>query len=151
MGGNLHPSLLREASPMGRAADIQREYFETIRAQDFEKLRTMFHPEYEFIDEEGVRHDIDGSLDKAREYVAGAPDMEFDIERQLELGDVCVMEATITATHTGELFGIPPSGKRISLKYCNVVEIRDGHSYREHDYSDNLTLLRQIGALPAQT
>ena len=136
---------------MGTAADIQREYFEAARAQDFDKIRALLHPEYEYVDEEGVKHGIDGSLEKTREYMTAAPDAEFDIERQLELGDVCVMEATITATHTSARFDIPPSGKRISLKYCNVVEIRDGHIYREHDYNDNLTVLRQIGAVPART
>ncbi|MDE3722857.1 ester cyclase [Nocardiopsis sp. N85] len=135
---------------MGMAADIQRAYFDAIRSGDVDAVRALFHTEYEFVDEEGVTHGVDGSVEKVRVYSSAFPDMEFDIHRQLELGDVCVMEATVIATHTGTLFGVPATGRRISMEYCNVIEVRDGLIYREHDYNDNLAVMRQLGVVPAQ-
>ncbi|CAL9363483.1 hypothetical protein SUDANB121_00722 [Nocardiopsis dassonvillei] len=134
---------------MGKTADLQRAYFDAIRSGDVDAVRALLHPEYEFTDEEGVTHDVDGSLEKVRTYTSAFPDMAFDIHRQLELGDVCVLEATITATHTGDFSGLPATGRRIHAEYCNVIEARDGLIHREHDYSDNLSVMRQLGAVPA--
>jgi predicted ester cyclase len=50
------------------------------------------------------------------------PDLSATIQNILAEGDYVAMWNTATATHQGELFGIPPSGKRISL--------RDFHFFR---------------------
>lgn len=41
--------------------------------------------------------------------------------------------------------GIPSTGRRIEIPYCNVIETKDGKIVRERDYWDNQALLRQLG------
>ncbi|WP_159942610.1 MULTISPECIES: ester cyclase [unclassified Nocardiopsis] len=132
---------------MGAATDIQNAYFDAIMAADFDRIREMYHPDYEFTDEEGVRHGIEGSLAKIRVYTDAFPGFTFEKHRQLDLGDVALMEATVRGVHSNDLRGVPATGRPVEMAYCNVMEIRDGRIYREHDYSDNLSLMRQLGVL----
>jgi steroid delta-isomerase-like uncharacterized protein len=50
------------------------------------------------------------------------PDLNATIQNLVAEGDHVAMWNTATATHQGELFGMPPSGKRINL--------RDFHFFR---------------------
>ncbi|MFE3456308.1 ester cyclase [Nocardiopsis aegyptia] len=136
---------------MGRATEIQREYFEAIQAADFDRIRALYHPDYVFTDEEGAEHDAEGSIEKISMYTSAFPGFEIDIDRQLEMGDVAVMEATMRGVHRNDMPGVPATGKSVEMPYCNVMEIRDDRVYREHDYNDNLTVMRQLGVLGAPT
>jgi steroid delta-isomerase-like uncharacterized protein len=53
---------------------------------------------------------------------AALPDLNATIQSIIAEGDVVAMWNTATATHRGELFGMPPSGKRINM--------RDFHFFR---------------------
>jgi steroid delta-isomerase-like uncharacterized protein len=50
------------------------------------------------------------------------PDLQATIQNMIAEGDYVAMWNTATATHRGELFGMPPSGKPINL--------RDFHFFR---------------------
>jgi steroid delta-isomerase-like uncharacterized protein len=43
------------------------------------------------------------------------PDLNATIQQMVAEGDFVAMWNTATATHRGELFGMPPSGKRIQM------------------------------------
>ena len=53
----------------------------------------------------------------------------------------------------GELVGedgaIPASGKSVELPFAEVFTVRDGRIVHQESYWDQMTLLAQIGALPA--
>jgi steroid delta-isomerase-like uncharacterized protein len=54
------------------------------------------------------------------------PDIKATIQAMVAEGDYVAMWNTATATHRGELFGIPPSGKPISMKDFHFFRFRDG-------------------------
>ena len=56
----------------------------------------------------------------------GLPDIEATIQAIVAEGDIVAMWNTATGTHRGELFGMPPSGKRISIKDFHFFRFRDG-------------------------
>jgi predicted ester cyclase len=62
--------------------------------------------------------------------------------------DVAIMEFRVTGTHTGPLGDIPPTGRPVAGLVCNIVEVRDGLIWREHEFFDELSLLRQLGLAP---
>jgi steroid delta-isomerase-like uncharacterized protein len=98
-----------------------------------------------YTDDAGVDHDAEGSIGVVDMYTSAFPDWSFEIRRSLEMGDVAVIEATLSGTHQNDLPDVPATGKPVTLDVCNVIEVRDGRIYREHDYSDNLSLMRQLG------
>ena len=54
------------------------------------------------------------------------PDINAAIQTMVAEGDYVAMWNTATATHRGELFGMPPSGNRISMKDFHFFRFKDG-------------------------
>lgn len=134
---------------MGQTSDIQREYFDAAQAGDLDKIRSLCHPEYVYTDEKGVEHDIEGSMEMLAMYTNAFSDFKVDVHRRMEMGDVAVMEATISGVHSNDMPGVPATGRAVEVEYCDIMEIRDGAVFREHDYHDNLDLMQQLGAASA--
>ena len=54
------------------------------------------------------------------------PDINATIQTLVAEGDYVAMWNTATATHRGELFGMPPSGKRINMKDFHFFRFQNG-------------------------
>ena len=69
-------------------------------------------------------------------------------------GDTVVVEFTGRGTHSGTLKtsmgDIPPTGKSVTLKLCDVTEYRDGLVVRQRSYFDTGSMMAQLGLLPQQ-
>lgn len=61
-----------------------------------------------------------------------------------------VMVWNLQSTHVGEVFGVPPSGKRIDRTIAFVLTFRDGLIAKENRIYDFTSMLIQIGALRAK-
>jgi steroid delta-isomerase-like uncharacterized protein len=88
-----------------------------------------------------------------KQFVAGMhrafPDLQITVEDQLAEGDKVVTRWRARGTHKGEYFGIPPSGKQGEMTGMSIDRIVDGKTVECWTNSDDLGLLRQIGAIPS--
>jgi len=57
---------------------------------------------------------------------AAFPDLNATIQSIIAEGDLVAMWNTTTATHLGELFGMPPSGKRASMRDFHFFRFANG-------------------------
>jgi predicted ester cyclase len=78
------------------------------------------------------------------------PDGTATVEDQIAEGDRVLTRWRFRATHTGPLFGNPPSGGEVSVSGFHVHRIVDGRIVEIWALGDVHSLLQQIGALPAQ-
>jgi steroid delta-isomerase-like uncharacterized protein len=62
-----------------------------------------------------------------------------------------VLVCTLKSTHVGEIFGMPPSGKRIDRTMAFVQTITDGKISRETRIYDFTSMLVQLGVLRVKT
>jgi steroid delta-isomerase-like uncharacterized protein len=77
------------------------------------------------------------------------PDLRVVIEDMIAEGDKVVVRYTLEGTHEGELFGVPPTGQRLSIKSIAVERVSDG-KIREHwRVTDSLDMMQQLGVIPA--
>jgi steroid delta-isomerase-like uncharacterized protein len=79
------------------------------------------------------------------------PNLRVVIEDMIagEDGKVAV-RYTLEGTHEGELFGVPPTGKRLSIKSISVERVSEG-KIREHwRVTDSLDMMQQLGVVPEQ-
>jgi steroid delta-isomerase-like uncharacterized protein len=76
------------------------------------------------------------------------PDLKMVVEDMIAEGDKVVLRYTLEGTHEGELFGIPPSGRQLSIKSISVERVSDG-KIREHwRVTDSLDMMQQLGVIP---
>lgn len=59
------------------------------------------------------------------------PDIKVTIYDQIAEGDMVTTRKNISGTQTGNLMGIPPTGKKISIDVIDIVRIKNG-KYLEH-------------------
>jgi predicted ester cyclase len=75
--------------------------------------------------------------------------LKIEMEDSLEEGDKVACRFRITGTHTGPLMGIPASGKPISVLATGIFRMVGGKMAENWVNFDALTLMQQIGAVPA--
>jgi steroid delta-isomerase-like uncharacterized protein len=80
---------------------------------------------------------------------AAFPDIHFTIEDQIAAGDRVVTRWSARATHRGEFQGIPPTGKQVALAGIDIDRIANGKVIECWPIADELSLLQQLGAVPA--
>ena len=64
-------------------------------------------------------------------------------------GDYVAVLHTHTATHTGQFMNIPPTGKPITVNGLELFRLTDGKIVEFWRKDDDVSLLMQLGALPA--
>ena len=53
-------------------------------------------------------------------------------------------------THRGDLMGIPPTGKQVTLSAMNIFRVANGKFVEQWVNSDDLDLMQQLGVIPTQ-
>ncbi len=80
---------------------------------------------------------------------AAFPDLHATIEETVAEGDRVAVRGVIRGTHQGELMGLPPTGKAVTMALIDINRIADGQLVERWGEADMLGLLQQLGAIPA--
>jgi predicted ester cyclase len=64
-------------------------------------------------------------------------------------GDLVAARASFTGTHHGEFMRIPPTGRQVTISAIYICRLTDGKIVERWACSDELGMLRQLGAIPA--
>lgn len=80
-------------------------------------------------------------------FVTGFSDVEFTMIDVFGQDDNIVKHWNFKGTHSGEFFGIPPTGKKVDIEGTTLVKMRDGKIAQEQDFMDNMLFLQQLGIL----
>jgi steroid delta-isomerase-like uncharacterized protein len=108
--------------------------------------------------EDFINHDppFGVSADREGMRTAGAlmrqafPDWHSELHELVAEGDIVVERFTASGTQRGEVMGVPPSGKTVSLSGINMFRLRDGLVVERWGRLDELGFLRQLGVVPDQ-
>ena len=80
---------------------------------------------------------------------AAFPDLRVAIEDVLTDGDRFASRTAVTGTHTGDLMGMPATGKRISVEAVDIGRVHDGQAAERWGGLNMYALLTQLGVIPA--
>jgi predicted ester cyclase len=90
---------------------------------------------------EGVRQQFDG-------FRAAFPDFAATILDQIAEGDLVVTRKVFRGTHQGELMGVPPTGRAVTIDVIDIVRLEHGRIVEHWNVVDRLGLMQQLGVLP---
>jgi steroid delta-isomerase-like uncharacterized protein len=77
------------------------------------------------------------------------PDWHGPLEDVIAEGDKVTTRWTFHGTHQGELFGIPATGKQVTLTGMGIYRIENGKIVELWTNFDQLGMLQQLGVVPA--
>ena len=124
------------------------QHIEAENRHDIEATIATFHrPRYEV---NGEPSDGEEALRELLQGLThGLPDLYTETVRLRHLDDGVLVEGIITGTHDGEWAGIPPSGNRVNVPLVGIFEFDGDRLLCEKVYLDMVTVLTQMGVLPA--
>jgi steroid delta-isomerase-like uncharacterized protein len=82
-------------------------------------------------------------------YLTAFPDARFTVEDVIAEGDRVASRYTFRGTHQGELMGIAPTGKQVTVSGIIMNRIVGGQVAEGWLNFDALGMLQQLGAIPA--
>jgi len=80
---------------------------------------------------------------------AAFPDLRVTIDDLITDGSRFASRTTITGTHTGDLMGMPATGRRISVEAVDIGRIEDGQAQERWGGLNMYSMLTQLGVIPA--
>ena len=127
-----------------------RRYFGVFEQGNIELLDELLAPDY--INHSPATPDLPTGPEGVKAVVSmfrsAMPDLRVIIEDMIAEGEKVATYYTLEGTHEGELFGVPPTGQRLSNKSITVERVSGG-KIREHwRVSDELGLMQQLGVIP---
>ena len=128
-------------------AMFTRYFEEGTNKGNLDIVEELFAPDYKHHDpvnpdvivgNEGVRRHIQS--------LRGAfPDLVFHVEDMVSDGEKIVIRWTANVTHTGDYFGIPPTGKSAVITGMNTWQVKDGKAVEGWVNRDDIGLAQQLG------
>ena len=96
----------------------------------------------QFVTDENLKQHI-------RMFEEAFPGYQLSAEDLIVEGDRVAIRSIMTGTHQGELMGIPPTGKQVSVPLMVFYRVAGGMITEFWINADTLGLLQQLGAIPA--
>ncbi len=135
-----------QASPVASAvernkATVRRFYDEVWNQMKLKSVDEIFVPPFQ----------LEPMKDTVATVHFGIPDIHFAINEIFAAeGDRIVVTFTASGTHSAELFGVAPTGKKISFSSMEIFQFKDGKVEGKENADSRLLLMQQIGALCKQ-
>jgi steroid delta-isomerase-like uncharacterized protein len=79
---------------------------------------------------------------------SGMPDLRVIVDDMIAEGDKVATRYTLEGTHEGELFGVPPTGQRLSIESITVERVSEGKIRDHWRVTDELGMMQQLGVIP---
>jgi len=111
----------------------------------------IIHPDFfDHTNPPGMERGPDGHKAIGRLFRSAFPDLNWQIDDLIAERDKVVARTTMTGTHLGEFFGIPPTGRQVSMTGVHVLRVQEGKIAEHWGSNDDLSLMRQLGAIPTE-
>jgi steroid delta-isomerase-like uncharacterized protein len=136
--------------------EVISQYVAALAAGDTKRMNTLRMPDFKL---DFVYGDASASeplsSDETKQFwpswLAGFPEMDYEVTRTIAAEDVVVTQWTFTGTHS-QLLGPPifeppvaPTGRTIMFRGVSIYDISEGLITRETTYMDLATLMVELG------
>ena len=88
----------------------------------------------------------EASIKVVSNFANSIPDMKFDIKEVLVAGDRVIVRGEVTGTPSGDLFGVPHSGKSFRIMAVDIQTVRDGRIAKTFHMENWLSAIGQLRA-----
>ncbi len=126
-----------------------RRLYEAFNAGDLDGAVAVFAPNA-VIHNSGAPDPLklEGFGQLAAVFLAASPSGQHSIDDMIGEGDKVVTRITYRGTHTGDLMGIPPTGKHVAVSAMTIDQIVGGKIVETWRLFDQLSMMQQLGVIP---
>ena len=118
--------------------------------KDLSAFEAYFSPELtDHVLPPGLPSGLEGRKMFGSALVAAFPDLHVEVEDLVTDGGKVVTRYSVHGTHKGELMGIPPTGRQVSIGGIAIDRFENGRSIEHWEYYDQMGMMQQLGVIPA--
>ena len=142
-------------TPTKNPAQVAEAWIAAFNASDWPQFRAPLAPDvvYEETGTQRRTQSADEYLQLVQGWKQAFPDVQGTIRNVVSSGNTVVQEITWVGTQTGSLpvpgGTLPASGKQITVQASLWVTFQGNTIQEIHHYLDVLSMMQQLGALPA--
>jgi ketosteroid isomerase-like protein len=137
---------------MSQNLGVIERFYSTFSKGDWEAANACFAPECLTVMPSGSMNQKEHEQ-LGRAFKAAIPDARMNIEHTIESGEWVAVRGRFGGKHTGDMVSpggtIKPQGKTLDLPFCDCFRIKNGKIVEHVVYYDQMTMLVQLGAMPA--
>ncbi len=120
------------------------EYFNT---GNMDKMAAVIDPGV-VISVAGMPPNLEGLKQALPAFRAALSNFKMEVSDMVAEGDIVYCRISWTAIHSGELFGVPATNKKLSVTEVHFDRVKDGKIVEHGGNWDQFGLLQQVGAIP---
>lgn len=125
---------------------VRRLHREVLATRDLAVVDAFFAPDFvSHTNPPGFPKGVEGVRRFFAMFRDAIPDVEVTIDELIVDGDRAAVATTIRGTHTGEMLGLPATGRRVEVVGVDMVRVRDGRIVEHRGLTDTVGLMRQLG------
>jgi steroid delta-isomerase-like uncharacterized protein len=144
------PALAQPASEQERNKQVARSFFEEVLNQGHLENYAESHAK-DFVAHAGDHEaTLEEDMAAAREERKALPDMKMSVNHMVAEGDLVMVHWTASGTNTQAGMGFPATGKTVKIDGMTLFRFKKGKISEEWSAWDMLSVMRQLGLLPAQ-
>ena len=125
---------------------VRRFFEEAWNRQNLDVMDDIFAPTVIFNGQSIPREALKQALASRR---LAFPDIQVTVDDQVAEGEKVSTRRTWQATHQGPYRGVAPTGKHVKWTQISIVRFSEGRIVEDCAVADELSILQQLGALPA--
>jgi steroid delta-isomerase-like uncharacterized protein len=135
---------------MASPAEIAREYLEAWNRRDWDTFRGVLDDQCTYTGGDGeLQRGPDAAMAVGKMFATALSDGRIEIQHIHSAGDTAIVEFIGRGTHDGDLMGIAPTGRQMSINVCTVLTVRNDKIVSEREYMDMMHIMQQLGVVPA--
>jgi predicted ester cyclase len=127
---------------------LRRYVREVWEKENPEAVRGFLAPKYQrHTSPDAAPLTLDDQVQRLIGFRTAFPDIQIVVEDVVAEGDHIAFRSTMCGTHHGELMGIAPTGKQVTVGLVDMIRVEDGKFVEQWGGPDLFDLLRQLGAV----
>ena len=131
------------------AEQVVNDYFDALSRRDVEAMAALWAPD----GQEHIASQVDavgphGVREYFTELFTAFPDFTLRVQTTVAQDDKVAVHWKATATMTGSLWGVEPTGARVEIEGIDLLRVAGGKIVRNDAVPDGMALARQIGLVP---
>jgi steroid delta-isomerase-like uncharacterized protein len=133
---------------MSQAEEVLHGIYEAINTGNLAMLDELVAPDY--TEHSDGFQGVEPFKQQLAAFRAAFPDLRVTVDEVLLAeGGRFASRTTVTGTHTGDLMGMPATGRHISVEAVDIGRVENGQAKERWGGLNMYSMLTQLGVIPA--
>jgi steroid delta-isomerase-like uncharacterized protein len=137
----------RQLEEADRNKEVVRRAYDAINSGAIDKFGNLLADDFKEIDQRGETKNKTECIAETKELKRAFPDLRYDLQEVIAEGDKVAVVDTFSGTMKGEMSGMQPTGKRMSVPEVDVYRVKNGKLAEVHSALDTGFMMEQLGVL----